>query len=114
MSDMLLSDRITLLMNLQNITKKQFCESLHIQPSTLSGYLCGKRQPSYDVLMRMAAYFNTSCDYLLGYSSKQTEETLTPEERLMLEMYRELTPEGKEMFCDGISLVKKHEQKGVT
>ena len=59
MSSMLLGERITNLMELQNTSKKQVCESLHIHPSTFSGYLSGKRQPSYDILMRMAAYFNT-------------------------------------------------------
>lgn len=71
MSSMLLGERITNLMELQNTSKKQVCESLHIHPSTFSGYLSGKRQPSYDILMRMAAYFNTTCDYLLGYTPPQ-------------------------------------------
>ena len=43
MSSMLLGERITNLMELQNTSKKQVCESLHIHPSTFSGYLSGKR-----------------------------------------------------------------------
>ena len=70
MSSMLLGERITNLMELQNTSKKQVCESLHIHPSTFSGYLSGKRQPSYDILMRMAAYFNTTCDYLVTHHHK--------------------------------------------
>ena len=39
MSSMLLGERITNLMELQNTSKKQVCESLHIHPSML---MCGK------------------------------------------------------------------------
>lgn len=42
MSSMLLGERITNLMELQNTSKKQVCESLHIHPSTFSGYLSGQ------------------------------------------------------------------------
>ena len=72
MASMLLGERLTNLMELQNTNNKQVCESLHIHPSTFSGYLSGKRQPSYDILMRMAAYFHTTCDYLLGYTPLTT------------------------------------------
>lgn len=112
MSSMLLGERITNLMELQNTSKRQVCESLHIHPSTFSGYLSGKRQPSYDILMRMAAYFNTTCDYLLGYTPPQNSmPDLSDDAVAILQACGNLSPEGQDILKDEIKLILHHYQK---
>lgn len=106
MASMLLGERLTNLMELQNTNNKQVCESLHIHPSTFSGYLSGKRQPSYDILMRMAAYFHTTCDYLLGYTPPQNNASdLTDDTLALLHACGQLPPEGQEMLWEEIKLI---------
>ena len=42
-----------------------------VKTSEISGYEIGTRNPSYDVLIRIADYFNVTTDYLIG-RDKQT------------------------------------------
>lgn len=49
-----------------DVTQKVLATYLHIGQNTYSQYETGKRQLPVDILIRLAAYFNTSTDYLLG------------------------------------------------
>lgn len=40
--------------------------SIGITESTLSAYEKGTRKPSFDVLLKIAKYYNVSIDYLVG------------------------------------------------
>lgn len=109
MSNTPFSERLTFLMDLQDTNKKQVCESLHIHPSTFSGYLSGKRQPSYDILLRLAAYFQTTCDYLLGNDSPHNSASdLSEDEFTILQTYRRLPQEGQRMLLEEAILVSRY------
>ena len=45
---------------------------LHIQQNTYSQYETGQRQLPVDVLIRLAAYFGVSTDYILGLTDVRT------------------------------------------
>ncbi len=45
---------------------KMLAEKLNVAPSTISGYENGKRKPDMDTLAKLADYFQSSTDYLLG------------------------------------------------
>lgn len=113
MKTILLGERIAYLMELQGTNQKQVCKALHIQPSTFSCYLSGKRQPSYDILIQIAAYFGTSCDYLLGYSPTATPspQQLSDKESALVDTYRVLDEEGREIMLEEVRLVCKHYKK---
>ena len=51
-----------------NITQRQLADALHISPSALNGYINQGKEPDYATLVRIADYFHTSTDYLLGRS----------------------------------------------
>lgn len=48
-------------------TQARIAEDLGVTPQAFSYYVNG-REPDYDVLIRIAKYFNVSTDYLLGLS----------------------------------------------
>ena len=49
-----------------DLTQKQLSEHLHISPRTYSHYENGTRNIPVDMLIRLANYYHTSVDYLVG------------------------------------------------
>jgi len=49
-----------------DLTQKALADYLHIRQNTYSQYETGQRQLPIDVLIRLALYFHTSTDYILG------------------------------------------------
>ena len=65
-----LSERIKELRVAKNLTQAGLARRLHLSASAVSSYEASYRQPSYDILVRMARFFNVSADYLLGINDK--------------------------------------------
>lgn len=57
---------ITLLRKEKNISQKQAASDLNISQALLSHYEKGIRECGLDFIVRIADYYNVSCDYLLG------------------------------------------------
>lgn len=53
-----------------DITQTQIAEFLHIKQNTYSQYENGQRGLPIDVLIKLAKYFNTSTDYILGLTNE--------------------------------------------
>lgn len=49
-----------------DITQKTLSDYLNIKQNTYSQYETGQRQIPIDTLIKLAIYFNTSTDYILG------------------------------------------------
>ena len=49
-----------------DLTQKELAEYLNIRQNTYSQYENGQRQLPLDTLIKLAIYFDTSCDYILG------------------------------------------------
>lgn len=54
---------------------KKLGEAMNLGESTISQYESGNREPSFDILIRIADYFNVSIDYLLGRSESSAVTT---------------------------------------
>lgn len=50
----------------RDVTQKTLASYLHIGQNTYSQYETGRRQLPVDILIRLAEYFGTSTDYILG------------------------------------------------
>ncbi len=50
----------------RDITQKTLSEYLNIKQNTYSQYENGQRQLPIDILIRLADFFDTSTDYILG------------------------------------------------
>ncbi len=62
----ILSERLKRTRESKGITQIEIAEKLGINRVTYTGYENGKHQPSLDILIKIADYFQTSTDYLLG------------------------------------------------
>lgn len=54
----------------KDLTQSAVAQFLHIRQSTYSQYETGQRQIPIDTLMRLADYFGTSVDYILGMTDE--------------------------------------------
>lgn len=55
-------------------TQGQVGKRVGVTASIISAYETGIRQPSYEVMIRLAHLYGVSSDYLLGISSKKTPD----------------------------------------
>jgi transcriptional regulator with XRE-family HTH domain len=53
----------------KNMTQAEFAQRIGMTASTVSSYEVSERQPSYDVLIKIAKLFNVTTDFLLGYTN---------------------------------------------
>lgn len=81
----------------QNLSMKELGALIGVSESTISLYENGKRQPDYETLIKISNFFNVSVGYLLGQENNtiDTEETLTLEEKQLVEKYRLLDDYGQ-------------------
>lgn len=63
----------------RDLTQQVIADHLHISQSTLSQYENGQRQIPYNLLIKLALYFNTSTDYLLGLTNERKPYPRTPD-----------------------------------
>ena len=49
-----------------NVSQKEIAKYLNIKQNTYSQYETGKRQLPIDVLIKLARFYKTSTDYILG------------------------------------------------
>ena len=99
---MTFGERLQTLILSEQISRQRLSEYLHISPSTLSCYIRGKRQPEYNMLLWMAAYFDTSTDYLLGRSGlRRSEESKLSENELdLIGLYRQMSSPKQELLME--------------
>ena len=54
-----------------DLTQKEIADLLHIKQNTYSQYENGHRQIPLDMLIKLARYYNTSIDYLVGETQEK-------------------------------------------
>ena len=79
-----IGERIRHLRKIKNMTQSALAERVNVTKSAISAYEKDIRQPSYDVLIKIAQIFHVSTDNLLGFSAKYAIDVseLTPEQRM--------------------------------
>lgn len=50
----------------RNLNQREFAIQIGLLPDTYRKYEKGVREPDYDTLLKIAEYYQTSTDYLLG------------------------------------------------
>ena len=64
-------ERLTELLQDNNLTKQQFAKNINKRLSTINEYFLNDYFPQIDLAITIANYFNVSLDYLFGLSDKK-------------------------------------------
>ena len=105
--------RIQELRNEKRISQVALSMRLNVSQKTVSAYENGKNEPSISVLKQMADIFDTSVDYLIGYSDIRTpldkisQTNLSENECELLNLYRGLSKEEQYIALGVIMGIKR-------
>ena len=89
-------DRLTRLRQEKRLSQRQLGEIVSVSGYTISSYELGRSDPSDDIKMRFAVYFDVSLDYLAGL----IDEPLSyRREAGVVALPRSFTPEQKERLA---------------
>lgn len=75
----------------ENITREEFAKKIGITYAALSKYETNLRQPDYEILTKIASFFDVTTDYLLGIeheeSPKSADSELTPYQQEVIDFF---------------------------
>lgn len=97
------------LLEMNNISQKHAAKDLNIAVSSLSNYICNKREPDYETLKNIASYFNVTIDYLLNFRTTTTGPC--HEKEMLLYIYRNLSEIEKKFFIEQGNLILRYHKK---
>lgn len=69
----LFGDRLKELRNSKNLSQEELGEILGVRKSSISNWETDKATPTYDILIKLAQYFNVTTDYLLGFTQEDMD-----------------------------------------
>lgn len=85
-----IGDKIKELREKRDLTQDQLASILDLSRSTIGMYERDERQPGYELLIKIADYFNVTTDYLLGRTENKNELILTNDNLHVPEEYKDL------------------------
>lgn len=68
------NEKLLELRNERGLRQKDVADALAIAQPTYALYEAGKREPSFNMLIRIACYFEVTTDYLLGIDDVRTHD----------------------------------------
>jgi len=87
------AEKLKELRSQQKISQEELAKALGVSRSTIAGYETKSREPDLSTLVKIAAFFNVSVDYLLDSSEDSCLKfKLTNEEKKLLRNISSLTP----------------------
>jgi transcriptional regulator with XRE-family HTH domain len=109
-----LGERLKTLREENKVTQEHLAEYLGVGRPTVAGYETKGKQPSYEILDKIANYFNVSVDYLLGRTDIKNSSILSAKEEQnkyytnndIAEEIHNLSPESQEELKKLIELYK--------
>ena len=81
----------------EEISREHLASSLGITYSALSKYETGKREPDFELLKKIAVYFNVTTDYLLG-NTNEYKQSLQQEKCKICFQVSDNNPELEEFY----------------
>ena len=82
----------------KHMSQQAVAEVFHVTQQTIFKYEHALAEPDLDVILHMADFFDTSVDYLIGYTDVPfryevyPKDSITQSEQRVLEYYRRLSP----------------------
>ena len=98
----------------RNITQQELADQLSCSQQSINNYENHGTQPDIDMLCRMADFFNTSVDYLIGNTNVRDPYSLakfeynSEKETALINSFRNLPEKVKEQF---LALMESYSEK---
>ena len=105
---MSIGENLRILLAERDMTQKELAQKLNIAPSTMGSYVQNAREPDFATLKAIAGFFQVSIEYLLDYSPDASQST---RERELLRIFRNLSPEQKEICIEQCRVFLRANQK---
>lgn len=118
--------RIKELRQEKELTQIDIAKGINTSQRNISRWENGENEPSSSFVIKLAKYFDVSADYLLGLeddfgtripavptgAAKAMGDTLTAQERELLELFRELSPYLQGMTMEAVKSWAKKNNNG--
>ena len=78
------------------ISQSQLADVIGVSQQSINKYENHNIEPDIDTLKSLANYFNTSIDYLVGYSNKNTSDINSE----LLYIFNQMTSDQKRLFIE--------------
>ena len=116
--------RLSILLDEYNGTDSDIAKGLNVSKQTISAWRSGTRSPKKPTIESVARYFNVNIPWLMGldverdtyyksmivsFDGLPAPETITTEERMLVQAYREATTEARTIAMETLSNHKKEE-----
>lgn len=109
---MKLHERMKELQTDSDIKVRTLAAHFKISENVMGNYLNGKRRVPNDILAEFAKYYHVTTDYLLGLTDDpQPAFPVTAAERAMLERFRCLSKEQKELIAQNVEFMFQQNQR---
>lgn len=88
------------------VTQKQLADVISVSQQSINKYENHNIEPDIDTLIKIADYFNTSVDYLIGHTDIErkiesvTSYDLNSDEAAFINSYRKLSPKQRSSIRD--------------
>ena len=103
-------ERLKELRKSRNISQQKLGTYLNYGYTAIANYESGRNEPSFDTLMKIAVFFDVTVDFLIGLSNEpMIMNALSVSEVRLLEIYRRLNEETKQIIMDMIGIIYKNQ-----
>lgn len=101
-------ERLKQLRKSRNVNQQTLGEYLDYKYTTIGNYETGRNEPSLDVLIKIAQFFDVSVDYLIGASDFPiSEKEITEKEMELLYAYRGSDENNQKALSELINVLSK-------
>lgn len=104
------ASRLRRLRERKGMTQKDIANHFQLGESTVSMYEQGKREPDFDLLERIADYFEVSTDYLLGRTDQRNNVIQQHEDPIVQVLMRgkdQMSSKNYDLFTKAVEELKK-------
>ncbi|BBI33281.1 helix-turn-helix domain-containing protein [Cohnella abietis] len=97
----------------RKISQEEVARHIGITRSAYSHYEINNRQPVYETLIKLAAYFEVSLDYIIGgiIAKSKPEPAVTPDNREILTLFQHMSQEQRKKSITLIHDLMSQEQR---
>ncbi|XID94390.1 helix-turn-helix domain-containing protein [Paenibacillaceae bacterium WGS1546] len=97
----------------RKISQEEVAKHIGITRSAYSHYEINNRQPVYDTLIKLAAFFDVSLDYIIGGAqhAAPSDHSVAPDAREMLSLFQHMNQEQRKKSLSLMSDLIRQEHR---